>query len=119
MENHVIVRTEHLNHRGSLFGGQMLLWVDESAYMAAIKDYPHVRLVTRAISNIEFKKPVTNGSVCRIISEKINEGNSSVTYGVIVYAQEPDTTETELVLKTQITFVAVDKDGNKVSLKEN
>ena len=29
MENHVLVRTRHLNHKGNLFGGQMLLWVDE------------------------------------------------------------------------------------------
>ena len=30
MENYNLVRQEHLNHNGYLFGGQMLMWIDEA-----------------------------------------------------------------------------------------
>src|SRR5574344_538715 len=48
MQFNTLVRSEHLNHNGKLFGGYMLLWVDEYAYIAAITEYPGARFVTRA-----------------------------------------------------------------------
>jgi acyl-CoA hydrolase len=116
MENHVVVRTAHLNHKGSLFGGQMLLWVDECAYMAAMMDFPGRNFVTRAISKVEFKKPVVNGSILRFKSDKIEQGSSSVTYKVNVFALKPGETEGELVFDTEVIFVAIDEKGNKTLL---
>ncbi|MFH1516079.1 MAG: acyl-CoA thioesterase, partial [bacterium] len=89
MENHQLVRTEHLNHKGNLFGGQMLLWVDECAYMAARKDYPDLKLVTRAISDVQFRKSIPNGSVLNISCTKNRIGKTSVTYDVSVISFPP------------------------------
>ena len=47
MDNYIIVRTEHLNQHGHLFGGQMLLWIDEFCWIAAAIDFPTKKLVTR------------------------------------------------------------------------
>ena len=35
MESYKVVRPEHLNHFGHLFGGCLLKWVDEIAWIAA------------------------------------------------------------------------------------
>jgi acyl-CoA hydrolase len=40
MQTFTTVRPEHLNYHGFLFGGQLLLWVDEFAWMAAARDNP-------------------------------------------------------------------------------
>ena len=40
MNNYAIVRQEHLNHYGFLFGGALLLWVDEYVWLAASLDFP-------------------------------------------------------------------------------
>ena len=64
MQFKTLVRPEHLNQHGNLFGGYMLLWVDEFAYLAAIEDYPCVSFVTRAMEAVSFTQSVKLGSVC-------------------------------------------------------
>ncbi len=118
MENHVLVRTEHLNHKGNLFGGQLLLWVDECAYMAAVKDYPDLKFVTRGISKVEFRNSIPNGAVLRFDCDSVRVGKTSVTYKVSVNSHAPEESESVLVFETEVTFVAVDNDGNKVEIKK-
>jgi acyl-CoA hydrolase len=111
-----MVRTEHLNHHGYLFGGQLLKWVDEFAYLAAARDYAGVKLVTRAMDSIEFRTHVVNGSILRFRVLPLHQGTTSVTYEVRVYADAPGATEEALVFTNRITFVAVDDLGGKVPL---
>ena len=40
MDNHKLVMPEHLNHYGYLFGGNLLQWVDEYAYIANVPEHP-------------------------------------------------------------------------------
>ena len=58
-----LVRPEHLNQHGKLFGGYMLRWVDEYAYIAALEDYPRARFVTRAIEAASFTRGVDCGAL--------------------------------------------------------
>ncbi len=116
MENYNLVRPEHLNHQGYLFGGQLLAWVDECAWMAAAKDYPKLILVTRAMDNIEFKHPVKNGSILRFHTEKSRVGTSSINYLVEVYEDDRVSEDEKLAFSTTVTFVSIDRDGNKKSI---
>ena len=117
MENMVIVRPEHLNHHGYLFGGQLLKWVDEFAWIAATRENPGNILVTRAMDDIAFTKKVNNGSILRFSTGLENRGKSSLTYSVNVFADEPDATEEKHVFSTKITFACVSRNGEKTSLK--
>ncbi len=116
MENMVIVRPEHLNHYGYLFGGQLLKWVDEFAWIAATRENPGNMLVTRAMDEINFTQKVINGSILRfsIIPEK--KGLSSLLYSVNVYADEPHAENEKHVFSTKITFACIDKNGKKTRL---
>ena len=116
MENHVIVRTAHMNHQGNLFGGQLLVWVDESAAMTVMTEFPGVRFVTRGFSHVEFREPVPNGSILKIVTNRYRIGTTSITYHVEVYAQPPDRQDSELVFETEVTFVALDDKGNKIAI---
>jgi acyl-CoA hydrolase len=123
METYTTVMTEHLNSHGTLFGGQLVLWVDKYAWMAASLDFPGKRLVTRAMNSIDFTASAPNGSILRFLIEKEREGHTSVTYTVKVYCNIPgDLTSLPgqkgeyKIFENKITFVAVDKNGKKVSL---
>jgi len=74
MQSTALVRTEHLNHYGRLFGGQLLRWVDEFAWIAATRDFPASRFVTRAMDKVEFRHQVKNGEIILSWGEKPTGG---------------------------------------------
>ena len=59
------MRKEHLNHHGYLFGGTLLSWVDEFAWIFASLDFPGCSLVTVGMDQVSFKERVENGSILR------------------------------------------------------
>ncbi len=116
MDTYTLVRTEHLNHHSKLFGGQLLKWVDECAWLAASRDFCGSVLVTRAMDNSEFKYSVPNGSILRFHIEQQHAGTTSVLYSVDVFADMPGHRDEKLIFSNRVTFVAVDGDGNKTAL---
>ncbi len=74
MENHKLVLPEHLNQFGYLFGGDLLKWVDEYAWIAASLDYPGCNFVTIGLDKVEFRRTVKKGTILKFIAEKTNEG---------------------------------------------
>jgi acyl-CoA hydrolase len=111
-----MVRSEHLNHHNHLFGGQMLFWVDESAWLTAARDFPGYCLVTRGMDRISFEKAVINGSILRFHVLPAHQGTSSVTYQVDVHADAPGSEGEVLVFSNKVTFVSIDCHGKKVPL---
>jgi acyl-CoA hydrolase len=119
METYAIVRPEHLNAFGNLFGGQMLRWVDEYAWIAAVHDFPYCSLVTRALDKVEFRTGVKNGAILRFEVTFRQRGHSSASYQVKVFSKMPETDVQELVFTTTITFVCVDQNGEKRALPDS
>lgn len=116
METFTSVRPEHLNQHGFLFGGQMLLWVDEFAALAAIRDYPTCKFVTVGIDKADFKKPAPSGSILRFTMIQTKRGATSLTYDVHVYATPPGATVEYEIFSTTVVFVRVDDEGKKLNL---
>jgi len=116
MDNYTIVRQEHLNHYGFLFGGAMLKWVDEFAWLVASRDFPGCPLVTVGMDRISFHQPVANGSILRFHILPVNQGATSITYAVNVFADAPGALEEKEVFSTTVTFVHVDGRGIKQPL---
>ena len=118
MENFKLVLTEHLNHYGKLFGGTLLSWVDESAYIAACMEFPQCSFVTVAMSSVEFRRQVDAGSVLRFDVQRQRTGRTSATYEVVVTTIN-DTEGVSPVFTTMVTFVNVSDSGEKVHIPEN
>ncbi len=116
MNTYTTVRSEHLNHHNFLFGGQMLFWVDEYAWLTAARDFPGYRLVTRGMERISFEESVVNGSILRFHILPARQGKSSICYQVDVYADSPGASEEKLVFSNKVTFVSVDCARKKVDL---
>jgi acyl-CoA hydrolase len=105
-----------MNHYGLLFGGNLLKWVDETAWMAVSIDYPGARFVTIGMDRVEFKKGVTGGSILRFEVTRQRVGTTSVTYAAEVSRRELHQSEDVLIFTTDITFVRVDESGAKVPI---
>jgi acyl-CoA hydrolase len=118
MDTYAIVRPEHLNHHGYLFGGAMLKWVDEFAWIAASLDFPGSTMVTRAMENVEFRRRAVNGAILRFNILPARRGTTSVTYAVTVWADEPGATEEVEICAITVTFVRLDAAGQKLALPE-
>lgn len=116
MNNYTLVRPEHLNHHGNLFGGAMLKWVDEFAWLAASKEFRGCKLVTVAMNEIRFSHQVPLGSILRFSIEFARQGKTSATYNVLVYSDEPGKDREKQVFANSITFVRIDDKGRKVGL---
>ncbi|MFP4072061.1 MAG: acyl-CoA thioesterase [Desulfovibrionales bacterium] len=116
MNTYAIVRPEHLNHHGYLFGGAVLKWVDEYAWLTASLDFPGCTLVTMAMNDIVFKERIGNGAILRFNILPEAQGTTSVTYSVVVLADEPGATQEKQVFSTRITFVRLDESGKKAPL---
>lgn len=114
MENYKLVLPEHLNHLGRLFGGQLLRWVDESAYIAARMEYPGRNFVTIGMSQVEFRQQVSVGAILRLEVKREKLGNTSVSY--VVDVTEVDDAKRRSVFATVVTFVNVGEDGGKVKI---
>ncbi len=118
MDHYKYVISEHLNHYGTLYGGNLLKWIDEVGYITASVEYPNHRFVTVALDDVEFKHRIELGSVLRFSVEKTRLGNSSLTYQVKVYSAI-NTAESNIVLfETNITFVNIDESGNKTKISQ-
>lgn len=117
MDSYQLVMPEHMNHYGFLFGGNILKWVDEIAWMAVSQDYPTAHFVTIGMDGVEFKKGVPLGSILRFHVERIREGNTSVKYFVEVFRRELHGVEELSIFHTGITFVRVNDAGEKIPLK--
>lgn len=116
MNTFTMVRPEHLNHHGYLFGGIMLKWVDEFAWIVAARDFAGCTLVTRGMDRIVFSKQVKNGSILRFSILPWKQGTTSVTYEVEVFADAPGDMEEKEVFSTRVTFVCIDSQGAKKAL---
>lgn len=115
MENHKLVLPGNLNHYGYLFGGDLLKWVDEYAWIAATLEYPDCNFVTLGMDKVEFKSSVREGTILKFMLEKTKEGNTSVRYLVRVYRGNSMTMK-DIIFSTTVTFVRIDQNGQKVPL---
>ena len=116
MENYKLILPQHLNQYGYLFGGNLLQWADETAWIAASLDYPGCTFVTIAMDKVEFRKSVRKGAVLRLHVERSRVGNTSVQYTVNVFSDAAKTEGQAPIFSTNITFVRVDEEGRKQPL---
>jgi len=118
MKHHKLVLPEFMNEHGALFGGYLLKWIDEFAYVTASLDYPHNRFVTISLDNVTFRKPIKVGYILCFVITEAKLGSSSLGYTVEVYNAKDGKENKDLLFETKIVFVNVDDDGKKQNIKK-
>ena len=116
MDHRKLVLPEHLNDQGSLFGGYLLKWLDEFAYITASMSYPGNRFVTIALNNVTFKHQIRCGQILCFSVNMTKLGNSSVEYRVEVFGEIDQPEDRGVLFATTITFVNVTASGEKARI---
>jgi acyl-CoA thioesterase YciA len=72
------VKPEDLNPNGTLFGGQLLAWIDEELALYSIVQLENQRIVTKHMSEINFVSSARQGDIVEIGIDVVKFGNSSL-----------------------------------------
>ncbi len=104
-----LVRSEHLNHQGHLFGGALMAEIDTVAYCLLRREFGTKMLVTRA-AEISFERPATLGDAITFEAVLGRIGHTSVSVSV------RGTIQGELIGAATLVFVNVGPDGHKAPL---
>lgn len=73
------VKPEDLNPNGTLFGGQLLAWIDEELALYAIIQLENSRIVTKHMSEINFRSSAKQGDIIEIGIDVVKFRTSSLT----------------------------------------
>lgn len=111
-----IIKYEDLNPKGTLFGGQLLKWIDEEASVYAICQIGDRLVVTKAMSKIDFKSSPMLGDLIEIGMDLVRIGNTSITFKCNV--RNKDTKE-DIITVDEIVFVRVNEFGKPTPIKKN
>jgi len=102
-----LVKSEDLNHHGTLYAGRASEWFVESGFIAAASLTRPENIVCLRIHGMTFKRPIRLGEVLRFESKIILTGKSRLVAYIFVRSHQ----EPEVLLNGFITFIHVDKDG--------
>lgn len=110
-----IVMPSQANALGTVFGGQVMAWIDVCAAVAAQR-FTRSHVVTASMDNLIFRSPIKHGHVA-VLRAKVNwAGTTSMEVGVRVEAEDPLTGARTHTSTAYLTFVAVDAHGQKCSV---
>ncbi len=101
-----LVLQQHSNAVGTLFGGQLLAWVDIAAGVCAMRHAGRVA-VTASFDEVAFKLPVRHGDIVVLTARITWAGRTSMEIRVRAEREGLDGMR-ELALEAFTTFVAQD-----------
>ena len=106
--NYKMIKSEDLNHHGTLFAGRCSEWFVESAFIGAASKLDPKHTVCLKVHGLEFLNPMRLGNILGFESTIVHAGKSTIT----VYTQVHEIQTTEIKrLDGFITFCFVDKDS--------
>ena len=103
------VKPEDLNPNASLFGGKLLAWIDEEAALYAVVQLENPHVVTKFMTEIDFKSSAKQGDIIEIGMEVLKFGTASLTLRCEV--RNMMTRETIITIDN-IVMVNLDSKGN-------
>nr|WP_315222767.1 hotdog domain-containing protein [uncultured Flavobacterium sp.] len=102
------VKPQDLNPNGTLFGGQLLAWIDEELALYSIVQLENSRVVTKHMSEINFKSSARQGDIVEIGIDVVKFGNTSL---VLKCAVRNMMTREIIITIDSTTMVNLDEDG--------
>jgi acyl-CoA hydrolase len=101
------VLPQHANIGGTVFGGQIMAWVDLCAAICAQR-HAGRPCVTAFVDDLLFKRPVRVGEVVRLRAEVTATFRTSMEIDVKVEGENTLTGERWPTVECRVTFVAMD-----------
>jgi len=105
-----LVKSEDLNHHGTLFAGRSAEWFVEAGFVAAAEQTHPENIVCLKIHGMHFNRPVQRGEVICFESKIILAGRTSM----VAYIKMKGKTDLDKIVEGYITFIHVDMDGKPI-----
>lgn len=103
-----LVKSEDLNHHGTLFAGRMSEWFVEGCFIAAATTHGKPEeIVCIKLHGLKFGKPAKKGEMIKLSTYVVLTGRSSIT----VYGKVTGVEDENISVEGYITFVCVDENG--------
>lgn len=106
-----LIKPGDLNACNTLFGGQLLKWIDEEAGIYAMSKLESRRVVTKYISEIDFVSSAKQGDIIEIGLDFLAIGTTSITFKCEVRNL---ITKKSIIKIDNIVFVNVDKNERPI-----
>lgn len=103
-----MVRPNHLNAAGRLFGGMLMQWLDEVAGMVAIR-HTKSNVITASVDNLRFIHGAYKGEMVVVIGKVTFVGNTSLEVRVDTYVEHLDDGMRHPINRAYFTMVALDE----------
>ncbi|HRX84904.1 MAG TPA: acyl-CoA thioesterase [Phycisphaerae bacterium] len=105
----VVMMPRDTNAEGTIFGGVILSFIDQAAFVEARRQARH-RYVTVCMREVVFKEPVFTGDVLSLYGETARIGKTSITVRVKVFAERSRTPDLAVhVTDAEVIMVAIDE----------
>ena len=111
---HRLVRSEHLNHHGTLYAGRGAEWFVESGFVAASDILPAHNLICVQIDSLHFKRPVKAGEVICCNSRIIHAGRTSIIAYIRIKGKTDGKSCSDTIVDGYATFVHVDENTRPI-----
>jgi len=106
-----LIKSEDLNHHGTLYAGRMAEWFVEGNFVAAASLHGNPEnIVCVKVHGMRFSGPATKGDIITLKTRVVYAGNTSLT----VYGKVCKHDSDNILVDGFVTFVCVDKDGKKM-----
>jgi acyl-CoA hydrolase len=96
------------NNYDTLFGGILLAWMDEVAFITATR-FGRCRFVTVSIERTDFKHPIPSGTIVELVGQVESLGRTSVKIRVDVFIEEMLKADRLKAVSGSFTMVAIDE----------
>lgn len=103
-----MVRPNHLNAAGRLFGGILMQWLDEVAGLVA-KRHTRSDVITASVDNLRFIRGAYKGEMVVIIGKVTYVGNSSLEVRIDTYVENLTDGMRHPINRAYFTMVALDE----------
>ena len=110
-----LVRPQHTNAHDTLFGGELVAWVDVAAATCAMR-HSNKAVVTASIDAMHFVAPIGKGWIVNLDARVNHVSRTSCEVGVRVTASHPITGEINHTASAYLTFVALDSNGRPTAM---
>jgi acyl-CoA hydrolase len=104
-----------LNDHDTLFGGNAMQWMDEVAYITAIR-FVRKKMVTVSCEKVKFLQPLKLGTIAEIIGKVNKTSNVKIEVKVEIFIENMCSDKRQKAVDALFTFAAIDNKNKPIPI---
>jgi len=111
-----VVAPATTNLYDTLFGGTLLAWMDEVAFIAATR-FGRCPFVTVSLDRIDFNHPIPAGTIVELVARVETVGRTSLKVRIDVFVEHMLKADRLKAVTGSVTMVAIDENKKPTVIK--